>query len=95
MFPVGMERVSKPSDVRLPDEWAAKQAEGVGRGFAAYTDLRVNLADQLTHIDDALLPGAREIATLAVPDVRAGRVHAPEAAIPVYIRNEVARPKAP
>jgi tRNA threonylcarbamoyladenosine biosynthesis protein TsaB len=95
MFPVGIERVSKPSDVQLPGEWAAKQTDGVGRGFAAYTDLRVNLSDRLTRIDDALLPGAREIATLAVADVRAGRVHAPEAAIPVYIRNEVARPKAP
>jgi tRNA threonylcarbamoyladenosine biosynthesis protein TsaB len=95
MFPVGMERVSKPSDVRLPDEWAAKQTDGAGRGFAAYTDLRVNLSDRLTRIDDAVLPGAREIAVLAVPEVHAGRLLSPEAAIPVYIRNEVAKPKAP
>jgi tRNA threonylcarbamoyladenosine biosynthesis protein TsaB len=90
-----MERVSKPSDVQLPDEWAAKQTHGAGRGFAAYTDLRANLADRLTHIDDAILPGAREIAVLAVPEVRAGRLLSPEAAVPVYVRNEVAKPKAP
>jgi tRNA threonylcarbamoyladenosine biosynthesis protein TsaB len=95
MFPVGMERVSKPSDVQLPDEWAAKQTDGVGRGFAAYTNLRVKLSDRLTRIDDAILPGAREIAVLAVPEVHAGRLLAPEAAVPVYIRNEVAKPKAP
>jgi tRNA threonylcarbamoyladenosine biosynthesis protein TsaB len=95
MLPVGMERVSKPSDVQLPGEWAARPATGAGRGFAAYTDLRVNLADRLAHIDDAVLPGAREIAILAVAEVRAGRMHPPEAAVPVYVRNEVAKPKAP
>ena len=89
------ERVSKPSDVQLPDEWTAKPTTGAGRGFAAYADLRVILSDRLNRIDDAVLPGAREIAALAVADVRAGRVHPPEAAIPVYIRNDVATPKVP
>ena len=95
MLAVGMERVSKPSDVQLPDEWATKPASGAGRGFAAYTDLRVSLSGRLTRIDDAVLPGAREVALLAVVEVRAGRVLSPEAAVPVYIRNEVATPKTP
>ena len=95
MLPVGVERVSKPSDVQLPDEWATRAISGAGRGFAAYTVLRMNLSDRLNRIDDAVLPGAREIAILAVAEVRAGRVHPPEAAVPIYIRNDVARPKMP
>ncbi len=95
MLPAGLERVSKPSDVQLPDEWAALAINGAGRGFAAYTDLRMNLSGRLNRVDDAVLPGAREIAILAVADVGAGRVHPPEAAVPVYIRNDVARPKMP
>jgi tRNA threonylcarbamoyladenosine biosynthesis protein TsaB len=95
MLPFGVERVNKPSDVQLPDEWATRAINGAGRGFAAYTVLRMNLSDRLNRIDDAVLPGAREIAILAVADVRAGRVHPPEAAVPVYIRNDVARPKMP
>jgi tRNA threonylcarbamoyladenosine biosynthesis protein TsaB len=95
MLPVGIERVSKPSEVHLPDKWAVESCIGVGRGFAAYTSLRETLADQLTNIDSTLLPRAREIALLAVADVRAGRVQPPEEAIPVYIRDDVARPKTP
>lgn len=95
MVPVGIEHVSKPFNVQLPDDWAAKPTNGAGRGFAAYTELRVNLSDRLTRIDDGVLPGAREIVVLAVADVKAGRVQPPEAAVPVYVRNEVARPKPP
>jgi len=95
MLPVGTEQVTKSVDVQLPDGWAAKAVSGAGRGFAAYTDLCANLSDRLTRIDADVLPGARDIAVLAVADVRAGRVHPPESAVPVYVRNEVARPKAP
>lgn len=95
MLPVGIERVSKPSEVHLPSEWAGTSPFGAGRGFAAYTSLRESLADRLTNIDATLLPSAREIALLAVADVRAGRVKPPEEAVPVYIRNDVATPKGP
>ena len=95
MLPAGIERVSKPSDVHLPEDWATESSIGVGRGFAAYTSLSETLAAQLTNIDATLLPRAREIALLAVANVRAGRVKPPEEAIPVYIRDDVARPKAP
>jgi tRNA threonylcarbamoyladenosine biosynthesis protein TsaB len=95
MAPAGEERVSKPADVWLPSEWAGASVIGAGRGFAAYTSLRETLADQLTSIDDTLLPRAREVALLAVADVRAGRVGPPEGAVPIYIRDKVARPKAP
>jgi tRNA threonylcarbamoyladenosine biosynthesis protein TsaB len=39
-----------------------------------------------------LLPRAREIARLAVPEWLAGRALGPDAAQPVYLRNDVAKP---
>lgn len=96
MSPVGIERVSKPLDVTLPQGWAGTLVTGVGRGFAAYTEeLRQNLGQVLTNINDNILPGAREIASLAAVELRAGRVVSPEQAVPVYLRDDVARPKAP
>jgi len=41
---------------------------------------------------DRLLPRAAEVARLAAPELEAGRLLAPEAAVPVYIRDDVARP---
>jgi tRNA threonylcarbamoyladenosine biosynthesis protein TsaB len=94
MLPIGIERVSRPSDVSLPEEWREASVNGAGRGFAAYPDLRANLEGHLANIDANLLPGAAEIAVLAIPEIRAGRVLPPEEAVPVYIRDDVARPKA-
>jgi tRNA threonylcarbamoyladenosine biosynthesis protein TsaB len=90
---VGTERVSKPSDVRLPDEWAGTLVSAAGRGFAAYGELGRNLAPVLRTVDSSLLPAAAEIASLAVAEVRGGRLLPPEEAIPVYLRDDVARPK--
>ena len=85
--------MSKPSDVCLPAEWAGTLVNAAGRGFAAYGELGTNLAPVLVTVDSSLLPGAGEIAALAVPEVRAARVLPPEQAIPVYLRDDVARPK--
>jgi tRNA threonylcarbamoyladenosine biosynthesis protein TsaB len=93
MSPVGIERVSKPSDVYLPTEWAGTLVSAAGRGFAAYGEIGTNLAPVLGTVDSSVLPGAGEIAELAVADVRAGQVLPPEQAIPVYLRDDVARPK--
>ena len=92
MSPVTEERVSKPADVQLPKNW---RGSGAGRGFAAYTMLQERLADQLTNIEPTLLPRAHEVALIAVAEVHAGRMEAPEAALPTYVRNDVAKPKAP
>lgn len=89
MLPITDERVSKPSEVRVPPEWANTPVTGVGRGFAAYP----MLADPLTHIEPRLLPRAHEVAVLAFAEVQAGRVKAAAEAVPVYIRDDVARPK--
>ena len=91
MQPVTDERVSKPSEVHLPTQWANTPVVGVGRGFAAYP-VRT---DQLAHIEPGLLPRAREVAALAVADVQAGRAQPAAEAVPVYIRDDVARPKPP
>jgi len=92
MSPVTPERVSKPADVQLPKAW---RGSGAGRGFAAYTMLQAQLADQLTNIEPTLLPRAHEVALLAIAEVHAGRMQAPEKAVPTYIRNDVAKPKTP
>jgi tRNA threonylcarbamoyladenosine biosynthesis protein TsaB len=95
MLPVGVERVSKPADVRLPEEWRGALVAGAGRGFAAYAELRGSFARSLTNIDENVLPGALEVVTLAVAEVRAGRTVAPEQAVPVYLRDDVAKPRTP
>jgi tRNA threonylcarbamoyladenosine biosynthesis protein TsaB len=93
MLPVGPEKVSKPMDVCLPDAWRETTVIGAGRGFAAYSDaLRNNLATALSRIDQTLLPRAAEIARLAVAEVAAGRTISAQQAVPVYLRDDVARP---
>jgi tRNA threonylcarbamoyladenosine biosynthesis protein TsaB len=95
----GEEHVSKPSDVKLPDGWSS--ATAAGRGFIAYGEaLRTAVptvtvapttAEGLIH----LLPHAIDIARLSAPDVTAGRLIAPEAATPIYLRDNVAHVAAP
>lgn len=72
----------------------------IGRGFRAYEELRSKLLTPvdgqppIVHlISDSTLPRAEEIARLAVPEVSAGRVLTAEQAIPVYLRDDVARPQ--
>lgn len=85
----GEERVSKPHDVRLPSAWP--YATAVGRGFVAYEGM---LRTTLPHVPlpspfALLLPRASEIAVLAAPAVMAGQLLPPEAALPVYLRDNV------
>jgi len=93
--PVGYEKVSKPSDVQLPEMWKGKSVHAGGRGFAAYGELGRSFAEVLVAVDSGVLPRASEIALLALPEVRAGRTVQPEQALPVYLRDDVARPKVP
>lgn len=94
----GEERVSKPSEVKLPTTWST--AAAVGRGFIAYAEALQQVCS--APVDNSLrhfLPHAREIAHLAVPELTAGRLLPPEAAIPIYLRDNVAHvahpPKRP
>jgi len=90
--PVGDERVSDPGQVALPAEWSAgPDLRGAGTGFAAYPPLRSALSSMLAEIRE-VRPRAAEIALLAVPEVIAGRLHGPEEALPVYLRDDVVHP---
>jgi len=94
---VGLEHVGPVSAVTLPTAWAGAplaSVVGVGRGFSAYPDLLVAVGPRVRVLDDRLLPRATEIAKLAVAEVQAGRVVTAEEAIPVYLRDDVARPQS-
>jgi tRNA threonylcarbamoyladenosine biosynthesis protein TsaB len=104
--PKGDEHVGKPLTVALPEGWT--DAVGVGRGFAAYAaDLRTAVPGVFasehwtvnplvaTTPFDRLLPRAAEIVLLAAPDVAAGRIVSADAAIPVYLRDNVAHVAQP
>lgn len=82
----GDEQVTKPSEVRLPSGWIS--ATAVGRGCAAYADILDSTLPAILPFS-RLLPRASEIALLAIPAVTAGQLLPPEAAIPVYLRDNV------
>jgi tRNA threonylcarbamoyladenosine biosynthesis protein TsaB len=86
----GPEAVGPPASVQLPRGWSG--VSGLGRGFAAYPLLRGLAGVSVRSPWDRLLPRAAEVARLAVPEVAAGRLLGPEAALPVYLRDDVARP---
>lgn len=79
-----------------------------GRGFRAYPELRSKLLSSsetrgsetsntpspgVILVSDQLLPRAQDIARLAAVEVAAGRTRPAEDAIPVYLRDDVARPQ--
>ena len=93
---LGAEHVGPPQSVRLPDAWAEvppRSVAGIGRGFRAYPVLSELLGPRVAVARDDLLPRAAEIARLAALDAAAGRLLKPEEAIPVYLRDDVARPR--
>jgi len=91
LTPIGAERVSAAADVTLPTAgeggWAA-----AGRGLKAWPELaeRCRAAGASLHPD--LLPRASEILALARPVVASGQILDPDAALPVYVRDNVAVP---
>jgi tRNA threonylcarbamoyladenosine biosynthesis protein TsaB len=89
----GAEHVGPAAGVLLPSHWAA--AAGVGRGFAAYPGLRGIAGLEVRAPWDEFLPRAAEVARLAAPELRAGRILGVEAAVPVYLRDDVARRPPP
>jgi tRNA threonylcarbamoyladenosine biosynthesis protein TsaB len=83
------ERVGKPDTLELPAGWEPRAILGAGRGLRAYPTLIGQLG--LERVSVELLPRALEVAILAASAVTAGKVCAPEAAVPVYLRDEVAQ----
>ncbi len=90
---VGEERVIAPEQVTVPDE---RDWSGAGTGWSAYGQrLQAAIAPvELAACLDACLPSAAAIARLAVEDFRAGRHVAAAQAVPVYLRDNVAKKPA-
>lgn len=89
MQPFGDEQLLAPNAVALPDTGVWVPA---GSGWRAYAEaLESVLAAQ--HCD-VTLPHAQDILTLAVPMLQRGEGVAPERALPVYLRNDVAQTEA-
>jgi tRNA threonylcarbamoyladenosine biosynthesis protein TsaB len=76
--------VVHPDDVTA----AAGATSGAGDGFAAYPELAARLA--LRRVDASVVPGARAVATLAMPRVAAGQAVRAADALPLYVRHRVA-----
>lgn len=92
--PAGPERVGPPGSVALPAEAAdGRRARwvGAGRGFLAQPSLGPRLAI-LAEIWADLPPSAESMLPLARRDFAAGRALRPSEALPVYVRDDVARP---
>jgi len=87
---LGEERVGTPDTVTLALGTPAP-AGGVGRGFQAYPELQGRMADSLTVVCPQLLPRAHEIARLGLAELVAGHSVSAEEALPVYLRDDVAR----
>ncbi|MDR3445226.1 MULTISPECIES: tRNA (adenosine(37)-N6)-threonylcarbamoyltransferase complex dimerization subunit type 1 TsaB [unclassified Dyella] len=63
----------------------------VGTGWTTYEDvLRPRLTGALRSAEGARYPQARHVAELAAREFSAGHAHAPEHALPVYLRDKVA-----
>lgn len=85
---VGAEAVTPASDVVFPELTGA----GVGSGWVAHeATLRARLADYVRAIDAEVWPRAACIAQLAALMVANGETVAVEHAMPVYLRDNVAK----
>ena len=90
-LPVGPEQVGAPETVKLQPELLGP-VEGAGRGFALWPSIGERLGLTPGTVHTQLLPRAREIVRLAVPEWQAGQGVGPDQAQPVYLRNDVAKP---
>lgn len=85
----GDERVGPPQSVPSPGA-----AAGIGRGFALYPQLAELPGVQLPPSWERFLPRAAEVARLGAREAGAGRLVGAEQALPVYLRDNVARPSS-
>jgi len=74
----------------VPDPPAGAWVVAAGHGWSAHPRLVDRLGAGLVGSWPSLLPDAGTIAHLAVEELRQGRTVGPEAAEPVYLRNDVA-----
>jgi len=83
--------------VCLPENFYAADADlwwGVGTGWSVYRDsLTSNFKDKLQAIEAQIMPEAGAILTLAEQAAAQGQLVAADQALPVYLRNNVAKKK--
>jgi tRNA threonylcarbamoyladenosine biosynthesis protein TsaB len=94
----GEERVISPEKIRLPEMLAeqGKRWVGAGTGWGSYADRL--LPQEHFSLQSMLVecfPSAENIVKLAVSDFRAGNMVTASQAIPVYLRNDVAKKPKP
>jgi len=66
----------------------------VGSGWEAYGDeLMQRVGEQVVRVLPDIEPRAADVARLGSHDFRQGKTVSPEAAVPVYLRNNVAAVK--
>jgi len=86
-----VELVSAPTIVA--ERWGSHSGRGLaigaGHGFRAYPELAA--LPGLAKVYPDLLPRAREVLALAIPAVEAGLGVDPTQALPIYVRDEVAK----
>ncbi len=88
---VGAEQVCPPNKFIASEKgkWA-----GVGTAWGVYQDiLQQNFSDNLSQMSVEHYPTANNIIKLAQVEVEAGRLLSAEQAIPVYLRDDVAKKK--
>ena len=84
----GDEMVAAPQNIPIPTDagWI-----GVGSGWDQYNEpLMQRLAEKVTSWRPQCFPRARFVAQLALDAYAKGKAVAPEQAVPVYVRDEVA-----
>jgi len=90
---IGDERVDAPANVRLPNDKSLADASswlGAGAGWCYKEDMSSELTDAVTQIEKDVYPSAADMVRIAVADWKQGKAVAPEEALPVYLRDDVA-----
>ena len=94
MVLIGEEKVSSALSIKFPIDLSHKCC-GAGSGWDSYSvQLNEALGDRITDIYADYLPHASSIAKLAVEDFNQGLAIKAAEALPVYLRNDVAKKKA-
>ncbi|MDD5322659.1 MAG: tRNA (adenosine(37)-N6)-threonylcarbamoyltransferase complex dimerization subunit type 1 TsaB [Methylococcales bacterium] len=85
---IGKETVTLAADVEFPD----MAGVGVGSGWGVYRqELMIRLAGRVSYCEIDLLPRASAIARLGARGFEQGRAVEVEQALPVYLRDKVAK----
>lgn len=90
---LGDERVVSAAELALPpvELQGGGRIVAIGRALRAYPQIAAQLGDWCAAWFDDALPVARDMLAIATREFAAGRAVAAELALPVYVRDDVAR----